>query len=96
VATVAGAGAVAGLAAYPVEPGRTILPSVGVGLAGGCYGQWRLAGAADTNRARSWAQRSIRSVELELLREISRRLDATHKALAGVLAEAVDHGILLA
>ncbi|MEV4622680.1 hypothetical protein AB0J74_28700 [Asanoa sp. NPDC049573] len=96
VATVAGAGAVTGLAAYPVEPGRTILPSVGVGLAGGCYGQWRLAGAADTNRARSWAQRSIRSVELELLREISRRLDATHKALAGVLAEAVDHGILLA
>jgi hypothetical protein len=96
VATVAGAGAVTGLAAYPVEPGRTILPSVGVGLAGGCYGQWRLAGPADTNRARSWAQRSIRSVELELLREISRRLDATHKALAGVLAEAVDHGILLA
>ncbi|MEV4535810.1 hypothetical protein AB0J82_18480 [Asanoa sp. NPDC049518] len=96
VATVAGGGAVAGLAAYPVEVGRTILPSVGVGLAGGCYGQWRNAGAADTNRARSWAQRSIRGVELELLREISRRLDATHRALSGVLAEAVDHGILLA
>ncbi|MEV0713886.1 hypothetical protein [Asanoa sp. NPDC050611] len=96
VATVAGGGAVAGLGAYPVEPGRTILPSVGVGLAGGCYGQWRGTGPADTNRARSWAQRSIRSVELELLREVSRRLEATHRALAGVLAEAVDHGILLA
>ncbi|GIF73232.1 hypothetical protein [Asanoa siamensis] len=96
VATVAGGGAVAGLAAYPVEPGRTILPSLGVGLAGGCYGQWRNAGPSDTNRARSWAQRSIRGVELELLREVSRRLDATHRALSGVLAEAVDHGILLA
>ncbi len=96
VATVAGGGAVAGLGGYPVEVGRTILPSVGVGLAGGCYGQWRLAGAADTNRARSWAQRSIRGVELELLREVSRRLEATHRALAAVLAEAVDHGILLA
>jgi hypothetical protein len=96
VATVAGGGAVAGLAAYPVEPGRTILPSLGVGLAGNCYGQWRTAGPADTNRARSWAQRSIRGVELELLREVSRRLEATHRALEGVLAEAVDHGILLA
>jgi hypothetical protein len=96
VATVAGGGAVAGLAAYPTEGGLTILPVVGVGLAGGCYIQWRAAGHADTNRARSWAQRSIRSVELELLREVSRRIEATHKALAGVLAEAVDHGILLA
>lgn len=96
VAAVAGAGAVAALAGYPVEVGRTILPTVGVGLAGGCYLQWRGTGTADVNKARSWAQRAIRAVELELLREVTRRVDATHRALSGVLAEAVDHGILLA
>jgi len=95
VAAVAGAGAVASLAAYPVEVGRTILPSIGVGLAGGCYLQWRGTGPADVNKARSWAQRAVRNVELELLREVSRRLEATQRALAGVLAEAIDHGILL-
>ena len=56
-------------------PGRTVLPSLGVGLSGGCYLHWRGAAtsdtskAAETNKARSWLQRAIRGIELELLRE---------------------------
>jgi hypothetical protein len=102
VAAVAGPGAVAALAAYPVVPGRTILPSLGVGLSGGCYLHWRGAAtsetskAAEANKARSWLQRAIRGIELELLRETSRRIEAVQRALSATLAEAVDHGILLA
>jgi hypothetical protein len=103
VAAVAGPGAVDALAAYPVTPGSTVLPSLGVGLSGGCYLHWRSTRAGgdsgsgtEANKARTWLQRAIRGVELELLRETSRRLDAVHRALASTLAEAVDHGILLA
>lgn len=102
VAAVAGSGAVDALAAYPVVPGRSVLPTIGVGLSGGCYLQWRAVGAAEpnkaaeVNKARTWLQRAIRGVELELLRETSRRLEAVQRALASTLAEAVDHGILLA
>jgi len=102
VAAVAGPGAVAALAAYPVVPGRTVLPSLGVGLSGGCYLHWRGAAtsetskAAEANKARSWLQRAIRGIELELLRETSRRIEAVQRALSATLAEAVDHGILLA
>jgi hypothetical protein len=113
VGSVTGPGAVAALAAYPVEAGRTILPPLGVGLSGQCYLQWRGTGsgsgsggaarggkpadkAAETNRARTWLQRAVRGIELELLREVSRRIDAVQRGLHGVLAEAVDHGILLA
>ena len=107
VAAVAGAGAVVALAAYPVVPGRTVLPSVGVGLSGGCYLQWRnstsadpsrageTSRAAETNKARTWLQRAIRGVELELVREPPRRLAAVHRALATTRGDAVDHGILL-
>ena len=48
------------------------------------------------HKARSWLQRAIRGVELELLRETSRRIEAVQRALSATLAEAVDHGILLA
>jgi hypothetical protein len=107
VGSVTGPGAVAALAAYPVEPGRTILPPLGLGLSGQCYLQWRGSAAvasggkpvdkaAETNKARTWAQRAIRGIELELLREVSRRIEAVQRGLTGVLAEAVDHGILLA
>ncbi|MEV1285569.1 hypothetical protein [Micromonospora sp. NPDC049679] len=96
VAVLPGAEAVAALAAYPSEVGPPVLPAIGVGLSGGCYLHWRNPRTADPDAARSWAQRAIRAVELELLRETTRRFDAVARGLTALLVEAVDHGILLA
>ncbi|ASW53841.1 hypothetical protein CIK06_06030 [Plantactinospora sp. KBS50] len=95
VAVVTGAGAVAALAAFPgTESGP--LPSIGVALSGGCYQLWRNPGNADPGRARSWLQRALREIEVELGREVARRFEAVRLSLTAVLADAVDHGILLA
>ncbi|MEJ3749249.1 hypothetical protein WEI85_39055 [Actinomycetes bacterium KLBMP 9797] len=95
VATVTGTGAVACLAAYDTDPGDAVLPPFGLGLSGACYGLWRGAADGDVGRARTWLQQALRGVELELLKEVSRRFEVLHRSLGGVLAEAVDHGILL-
>ncbi|WP_139307126.1 hypothetical protein [Micromonospora pattaloongensis] len=96
VAVVAGAEAVAGLAAYPSDLGAQVLPEIGLGLSGGCYLRWRNSDDADAEAGRAWAQRALHAVEHELLRETGRRFGALRDALAVLLAEAVDHGILLA
>lgn len=96
VETLPGLGAVAGLAAYPGGAAGAILPPLGVGLAGGCYQYWRNPAHADVTRARSWLQRAVREVEVELCREVTRRFTAIRDSLHGVLAEAVEHGTLLA
>lgn len=95
VATVAGEGAVAALAAYQTTGLPRPLPGLGIGLSGACYTHWRHPANRDNNRARSWLQLAIRGVELELLREISRRFEAVQRSLGAVLTDAVDHGILL-
>ena len=103
VAAVAGPGAVAALAAYPVEPGRTVLPSLGVGLSGGCYLQWRgwpprptrARRRRPTRRVRGSSGRSAAS-SWSCSARCPARIEAVQRALTGVLAEAVDHGILLA
>ncbi|WP_326560682.1 hypothetical protein [Micromonospora sp. NBC_01796] len=96
VATVTGARAVQALAAYPGELGGTVLPPIGAGLSGGCYQHWRNPANADTPKGRSWLQRALREVELELARELTRRFKAVQVSLGTVLNDAVDHGILLA
>ncbi|MEU3452970.1 hypothetical protein ABZ671_05115 [Micromonospora sp. NPDC006766] len=96
VAELAGGGALDALATFPGAVRVEALPPVGVALSGGCWQQWRLPGNDDPNGARSWAQRALREVELELTREVSRRFEAVRHSLDGVLADAVDHGILLA
>jgi hypothetical protein len=96
VATVTGPGAVGALPAYLGATGTAVLPPFGVGLSGGCYQLWRNPGNADPAKARSWLQRALREIELELGRELARRFEAVQLALRVVVADAVDHGILLA
>ena len=80
--TVAGLGAaLAALAAYPAACGGAVLPPFGIGLSGGCYQHWRNPASADASKARSWLQRVVREVELELLREVLRRFAAVQAAL---------------
>ncbi|MFF3865543.1 hypothetical protein [Micromonospora sp. NPDC001898] len=96
VAEVAGAGAVDAVSGYPGGERVEVLPPVAVALSGGCWQHWRSPGNDDPGGARSWAQRALREVELELTRDISQRFQAVHRSLGAVLSEAVDHGILLA
>jgi len=97
VATLTGARAVAALAAWSGPADRSaILPHLGVGLSGGCHPHWRKPANADVDRARAWLDRVVHAVELELAAELSRRLDAVRRSLVVVLADAVDHGLLLA
>ncbi len=96
VAGLTGGGAFDALSGFPGAQRDEVLPPVGVALSGGCWQHWRLAGNDDPNAARSWAQRALREVELELSREVSRRFEAIRLSLGTVLTDAVDHGILLA
>ena len=96
VAGLAGDGALDALVAFPGAVRDEALPPVGVALSGGCWQQWRVPGGDDPNAARSWAQRALREVELELTREVSRRFEAVRLSFGAVLTDAVDHGILLA
>lgn len=96
VASVVGPEAVAALAAYHTDAAPSVLPPLGVGLSRGCYAHWRNPSNSDVNGARSWLHRATRAVELDLLREVSRRFEAVQRSLGAVLGEAVDHGILLA
>jgi hypothetical protein len=96
VAGLTGAGATDALASCPGAERAEVLPPVAVALSGGCWQHWRSPGNHDPNAARAWAQRALREVELELSREVSRRLDVVRLSLDGVLSDAVDHGILLA
>nr|WP_244161766.1 hypothetical protein [Micromonospora eburnea] len=96
VAGLAGDGALDALAAFPGAVRDEALPPAGVALSGGCWQQWRVPGGNDPNAARSWAQRALREVELELTRVVSRRFEAVRHSLGAVLTDAVDHGILLA
>ncbi|GAA4450217.1 hypothetical protein [Phytohabitans houttuyneae] len=96
VATITGAGAVTALGAYRDEPDRAVLPPLGVGLSGACYQYWAAPDRADQAHTRSWLQQAVRGVELELLSEVTRRFETVRRSLGGLLADAVDHGILLA
>jgi hypothetical protein len=96
VAGLPGEGAIDALAGYPGAHRAEVLPPVAVALSGACWQHWRGAGTDDPNGARSWAQRALREVELELSREVSRRFEVIRLSLGAVLNDAVEHGILLA
>ncbi|WBB72524.1 hypothetical protein O7602_22875 [Micromonospora sp. WMMD1128] len=96
VAALSGAGALDALAGLPGAERDEVLPPIGVALNGGCWQHWRAPGNDDPNVARSWAQRALREVELDVSREVSRRFEVIRLSLGAVLADAVDHGILLA
>ncbi|MGS2616515.1 hypothetical protein ACVCAH_18600 [Micromonospora sp. LZ34] len=96
VAGLTGAAAIDALAGYPGAARAEVLSPVAVALSGGCWQHWRSPGNDDPNAARAWAQRALREIELELSREISRRFEVVRLSLGAVLADAVDHGILLA
>jgi len=91
VTVLTGPGPVRAFAAYPAAPGRALLPPIGVALATDCFTRHG-PGGADVNRMRTWVQRAIRTVELELLREISRRFAAVRHGLETVLAESSGRG----
>ncbi|MFF5171471.1 hypothetical protein ACFY3U_02410 [Micromonospora sp. NPDC000089] len=95
VAVLVGAGAIDALAGFPGLERDEVLPPVGIALSGGCWQHWRSPGNDDSNAARSWAQRALREVELELSREVSRRFEVIRLSLGAVLSDALDHGILL-
>ncbi|HEY3007793.1 MAG TPA: hypothetical protein VGJ63_06965 [Micromonosporaceae bacterium] len=95
IATVIGPDALAALPAYRSEPDPAVLAPVGLGVSGGCYLLWRGTAKADPDKARSWLQVSIRGVELDLVREITRRLEAVRRSLTTLIGETVDHGILI-
>ncbi|MBO4208544.1 hypothetical protein [Micromonospora echinofusca] len=96
VAALTGPGATDALAAF-AGPGRTaLLPPVGLALSGSCYQYWRTPANDDTGQARSWVQRALREIELELQRQVSGRFEAFRLSLTTVLNDAVEHGILLA
>ncbi|WP_416900876.1 hypothetical protein [Micromonospora echinospora] len=92
---VTGAGALAALDGHPGAPRAAVLPPVAVAVAGGCYLHFWGPGSTDPGGARSWLQHVLRELDRELQREISHRVEAVRRALGVVLAEAVDHGILL-
>ncbi|SBT52658.1 P-loop NTPase family protein [Micromonospora auratinigra] len=96
VAGLAGGGALDALSGFPGAVRDEVLPPVGVALSGGCWQHWRSPGNNDPNAARSWAQRALREIELELSREVSRRFEVIRLSLGSVLTDAVEHGILLA
>ncbi|MFJ6195448.1 hypothetical protein [Micromonospora sp. NPDC092111] len=96
VAGLPGIGAMDALAGHPGAERAEVLPPISIALSGGCWQHWRSPGNDDPNGARSWAQRALREVELELSRDVSRRFDAVRFSLDGVLSDALDHGILLA
>ncbi|MGK5442010.1 hypothetical protein ACSNN7_09320 [Micromonospora sp. URMC 105] len=96
VGELVGTGAIDALAGHPGAHRAEVLPPIAVALSGGCWQHWRTPGNNDPMAARSWAQRALREVELELSREVSRRFEVVRLSLGAVLSDALDHGILLA
>ncbi len=100
VAAVSGAAAAGALRAYQsraeasgeVWPG--LLPPLGIGLSGSCYVKWRDP-EAEAAAARAWLEEAVRGTESALLRTVDERFEVVRQVLAGLVAEAVDHGLLL-
>lgn len=96
VAEVVGHGALAGLAAYQApEVPEPVLPPVALGLTTACYGMW-VDRRSDQPACQHWVQRAVRGMELELQGEIDKRLRDLSEALAALVGDGVEHGILLA
>jgi hypothetical protein len=87
---------VAGLAAHADPPGG-VLPPLGIGLTGNCP-SWPpdLAGPGLVGPAeRSWVDRALDAVAGELDRELSRQFTFLGQAAADLIADSLDHDLLL-
>ncbi|HWG98559.1 MAG TPA: hypothetical protein VNV66_04365 [Pilimelia sp.] len=100
VAALAGPEALAALPVYPAAARWTILPPLGLALSAGCYQVCRVdpgrGREAELDRVRQWLRRAADAVEAAVVAELDRRFTAVHRSLGGLLAESVDHGLLLA
>ncbi len=79
----------------PGDGAPALLPPLGVGLSTSCYRHWRNPGNADVDVARSWMQRALRAVDVELSRAVTHRFEILAQRLSVLLADAVDHEIML-
>lgn len=94
VAAVSGTTAAGALSAYQTRAAQGVLPPLGVGLSASCYRKWRDPGAG-VDAARDWLEEAIRGVELALQRALTERFEAVQQVLNGLVADTVDHGLLL-
>lgn len=98
LAVAEGTGADLALPAYRAPSAAVladVVPPIGIALTGGCYLLWRDSPRSEVDKCRSWLQRVVREVESELRRELELRFDALHRAVRMMLADAIDHGIVL-
>jgi hypothetical protein len=94
VAAVAGAPAAGALAAYHSATWPAVLPPLGVGVSASCYQRWRDE-KADADTARGWLRDAVHGTELALRPVLAERFDVVHQVVAGLVGDAVDHGLLL-
>jgi hypothetical protein len=94
VAAVPGTSAAGALAAYQTASWPSVLPPLGAGLSASCYQKWRDE-KADADAAQAWLRAAVRGTEQELWRALSERFDVVRQVLNGLVADAVDHGLLL-
>jgi hypothetical protein len=79
-------------AAYPGPPSRSTVPPIGLALAADCWHPRSGPAGMAPDQARSWTQRMLRAMELELAREVAVRFAAVRRGLASLLADTIDGG----
>lgn len=79
-------------AAYPGPPSRSTVPPIGLALAADCWHPRNGPAGMAPDQARSWTQRMLRAMELELSREVAVRFAAVRRGLASLLADTIDGG----
>lgn len=79
-------------AAYPVQWSRSMLPPIGLALAADCWHPHDGPAGMAPNQARSWTQRMLWAMEVDLARELAGRFTAIRRGLASLLADTIDSG----
>ncbi|MFV2020417.1 hypothetical protein [Micromonospora sp. LOL_023] len=79
-------------AAYPVQWSRSMVPPIGLALAADCWHPHDGPAGMAPNQARSWTQRMLWAMELDLARELAVRFTAIRRGLASLLADTIDSG----
>jgi len=95
VAVLSGDGSFAGVAAHVGEREQPVLAPVGFALTASCYGLWPEPAARGGVRPRVWLERAVAAVQRELSRELSRQLDDLQRGLTELIADGIDHGLML-
>jgi hypothetical protein len=69
---------------------------VGFALTAGCYGLWPQPPAAAAGPpAGVWLERAVAAVQRELSRELTRQFDDLQRGLSELIADGIDHGLML-